>query len=126
MTIDTRNEVLVTCENTPLMELLEHLAKDHAPDLDYCLENLGLDYTVASKPRPKKSARTIQEFFELSIGTIVEFPGVGLFYKIAFNAWVKPKDLPYSLPLKGNDDMARIWVDIEAPARILFTPEVQA
>ena len=40
MTITTRNEVLVTCDNTPLMELLEHLAKDHAPDLDYCLAML--------------------------------------------------------------------------------------
>ena len=37
MTIHTRNEVLVTCENTPLMELLRHLAHDHPEDVDYCL-----------------------------------------------------------------------------------------
>ena len=124
MTIHTRNEVLVTYQDAPLRELLRHLEKDHSLDLDYCLDNLGWgDMRPEEKPR---TVRTIQEFFELSIGTIVEFPGVGLFYKIAFNGWVKPKDLPYSLPIKGNDDMARIWVDIETPARIVFTPEVQA
>ena len=122
MTITTRNEVLVTCENTPLMELLEHLAKDHAPDLDYCLDELGLTYTAASKPQ---EVRTRQEFLDLPIGTVVKIPVAGTYHKTALNAWVAPNDLPYSSPIRGNDDMWAFTISVNAPARVMFTPEVQ-
>ncbi|WP_288855650.1 hypothetical protein [uncultured Corynebacterium sp.] len=123
MTIHTRNEVLVTCEGTPLMELLGHLAKDHAPDLDYCLDELGLDYTVASKPQ---EVHTRQEFFDLPIGTVVKIPVAGTYYKTAMNAWVKPNDLPYSTPIRGNDDMWAFTISVNSPATVVYTPEVQA
>ena len=51
MTITTRNEVLVTCQDAPLMELLQNLINNHPEDVDYCLDELGLDYTAASEPR---------------------------------------------------------------------------
>ncbi|WP_068802090.1 hypothetical protein [Corynebacterium phoceense] len=121
MSIITRNEVLVTCENTPLMELLEHLAKDHAPDLDYCLDELGLTYTAASKPQ---EVRTRQEFFNLPIGTVVKIPHVGTYYKIGISSWVK--QLPESRPIHGNDAMWSFTISVNAPATVMFTPEVQA
>ena len=125
MTIHTQNEVLVTCQDTPLMELLGHLAKDHAPDLDYCLDELGLTYTAASKPQ---EVRTRQEFFDLPLGTVVKIPHVGTYYKTAINAWAwfKAKNLPLSTPSHGNDDMANFTISVNTPATILFTPEVQA
>ena len=123
MTIKTRNEVLVTCENTPLMELLEHLAQDHAPDLDYCLENLGLDYTATNEPR---EVSTKQGFLDLPLGTVVEIPHVGTYYKTALRAWIKPNDLSYSSTFYGNADLWGFTISVNAPARVLFTPEVQA
>ena len=102
------------------MELLAHLAKDHAPDLDYCLDELGLDYTVANKPQ---EVHTRQEFFNLPIGTVVKIPHVGTYYKTAINAWTKPSDLPYDSPIHGNDDMWGFTISVNAPATVVFTPE---
>lgn len=127
MTIRTRNEVLVTCQDAPLMELLQHLAKDHAPDLDYCL-NL-MDWYDDREPKAEtQTARTRQEFLDLPLGTVVKIPHVGTYYKTAINAWawVKAKNLPLSTPSHGNDDMANFTISVNAPATILFTPEVQA
>ena len=123
MTIATRNEVLVTCKHAPLMELLKHLAKDHTPDLDYCLDTLGLTHTVASDPQ---EVHTRQEFFDLPLGTVVKIPHVGTYYKTAINAWTKPSDLPYASPIHGNDDMWAFTISVNAPATVVFTPEVQA
>ena len=125
MTITTRNEVLVTCQDTPLMELLEHLLIDHAPDLEYCLDNLGINRMVPNEPR---AVRTRQEFLDLPIGAVVKIPHVGTYYKTAINAWawVKAKNLPLSTPSHGNDDMANFTISVNAPAVVLFTPEVQA
>lgn len=123
MTIATRNEVLVTCQDAPLMELLEHLLIDHAPDLEYCLDNLGINRMVPNEPRV---VRTRQEFLDLPIGTVVKIPVAGTYYKTALNAWVAPNDLPYSSPIRGNDDMWAFTISVNAPATILFTPEVQA
>lgn len=121
MTIETRNEVLVTCDNAPLMELLEHLVKDHAPDLDYCLEELGLTYTATNEPR---EVSTKQEFLDLPLGTVVEIPHVGTYYKTALRAWIKPNDLSYSSTFYGNDDMWAFTISVNAPATVVFTPEV--
>ena len=123
MTIHTRNEVLVTCQDTPLMELLEHLLIDHAPDLEYCLDNLGINRMVPNEPRV---VRTQQEFFDLPIGTVVKIPHVGTYYKTAINAWTKPSDLPYASPIRGNDDMWAFTISVNAPATVVFTPEVRA
>ena len=125
MTLTTRNEVLVTCENTPLMELLEHLAKDHAPDLDYCLAML--DWYDGREPQEAtQKVHTRQEFLDLPLGTVVKIPHVGTYYKTAINAWTKPSDLPYASPIHGNDDMWAFTISVNAPATVVFTPEVQA
>ena len=121
MTITTRTEVLVTCENTPLMELLEHLEKDHSLDLDYCLENIGINRMA---PNETQTVSTRQEFFNLPIGTVVKIPHVGTYYKIGINSWVK--QLPESRPIHGNDAMWAFTISVNAPAEVLFTPEVQA
>ena len=123
MTNTTQKEVLVTCQDAQLMELLEHLLIDHAPDLEYCLDNLGINRMVPNEPRV---VRTQQEFFDLPIGTVVKIPHVGTYYKTAINAWTKPSDLPYASPIRGNDDMWAFTISVNAPATILFTPEVQA
>ena len=123
MTITTRNEVLVTCHDTPLMELLEHLLIDHAPDLEYCLDELGWH----GNHEPKAAAQTVstrQEFFNLPIGTVVKIPHVGTYYKIGINSWVK--QLPESRPIHGNDAMWAFTISVNAPATVVFTPEVQA
>ena len=123
MTIHTRNEVLVTCQDTPLTKLLKHLAKDHAPDLDYCLDELGLTYTAANEPQ---TVRTRQEFLDLPLGTVVKIPHVGTYYKTALNAWIKPNDLSYSSTFYDNDDVWGFTITVNTPARVVFTPEVQA
>ena len=119
MTIHTRNEVLVTCQDTPLMELLEHLVKDHAPDLDYCLENLGLDYTVASEPR---EVRTQQEFLDLPIGTVVNTEDDETLYKIGEGEWTEARYLgnTFFRVIRSTDRLS------ESAAHVVFTPEVQA
>ncbi len=107
------------------MELLEHLLIDHAPDLEYCLDNLGINRMVPNEPRV---VRTQQEFLDLPLGTVVKIPHVGTYYKTAINAWawVKAKNLSLSTPSHGNDDMANFTISVNAPATVLFTPEVQA
>lgn len=121
MTIETRNEVLVTCQDAPLTELLEHLLIDHSLDLDYCLEELGLDYTAANEPQ---EVRTQQDFIDLPIGTVVKIPNVGTYYKITASSWVKDINLPWSTPTHGNGDMWGFTVTVNAPATVVFTPEV--
>ena len=123
MTIDTRNEVLVTCQDAPLRELLRHLVAEHPEDMDYCLDNLGINRMVPNEPQ---TVRTQQEFFDLPIGTVVKIPHVGTYYKTAINAWTKSSDLPYASPIRGNDDMWSFTIRVNAPATVVFTPEVQA
>ena len=107
------------------MELLEHLVKDHAPDLDYCLYTLGW----YGDHEPKAAAQTVstrQEFFDMPLGTVVKIPVAGTYYKTAINAWTKPSDLPYASPIRGNDDMWGFTISVNTPATVVFTPEVQA
>ena len=120
MTITTRNEVLVTCQDAPLMELLQNLINNHPEDVDYCLDELGLDYTAASEPR---EVSTQQEFLDLPLGTVVKIPVAGTYYKTAIHAWTKSSDLPCAGPIRGNDEMANFTISVNAPATILFTPE---
>ena len=125
MTIDTRNEVLVTCQDTPLMELLRHLVAEHPEDMDYCLDTLGWH----GNPEPQEEAQTVrtrQEFFDLPLGTVVKIPHVGTYCKTAINAWTKPSDFPYASPIHSNNDMWSFTISVNAPAAVVFTPEVQA
>ena len=122
MTIDTRNEVLVTCQDAQLMELLQHLVAEHAEDVDHCLENIGWD----KDREPQEEAQTVrtrQEFFNLPLGTVVKIPVAGTYYKMAINAWTKPSDLPYASPIQSNDDMWGFTISVNAPAAVVFTPE---
>ena len=123
MTITTRTEVIVTCQDAPLMELLRHLAHDHPEDVDYCLDELGLDYTAASEPR---EVSTQQEFHDLPLGTVVKIPVAGTYYKTAIHAWTKSSDLPYASPVHSNDDMANFTISVNVPFTVVFIPEVQA
>lgn len=126
MTIETRNEVLVTCQDAPLMELLEHLEKDHAPDLDYCLENLGLDYTAANEPQEEaQTVRTPQDFIDLPIGAVVKIPADGTYYKITSNFWSIPRNVTNAIRWHTNEDMASFTISVNAPATVVFAPEVQ-
>ena len=125
MTITTRNEVLVTCQDAPLMELLRHLAHDHPEDVDYCLENLGWHDDREPKAEPP-AVRTPQEFLDLPLGTVVKIPHVGTYYKTAINAWTKPSDLPYSSHIHSNADMWGFTISVNTPATVMFTPEVRA
>ena len=107
------------------MELLEHLLIDHAPDLEYCLDELGWH----GNHEPKAAAQTVstrQEFFNLPIGTVVKIPHVGTYYKTAINAWTKPSDFPYASPIHTNNDMWSFTISVNAPATVVFTPEVKA
>ena len=125
MTITTRNEVLVTCENTPLMELLQHLVAEHPEELDYCLSLMGWYNDREPKAEPQ-TVRTRQEFLDLPLGTVVKIPHVGTYYKTAINAWTKPSDFPYASPIHSNNDMWSFTISVNAPATVMFTPEVRA
>ena len=105
------------------MELLRHLAHDHPEDVDYCLSLMDW----YDDREPKAAAQTVstrQEFFNLPIGTVVKIPHVGTYYKIGINSWVK--QLPESRPIHGNDAMWAFTISVNAPATVVFTPEVQA
>ena len=125
MTITTRNEVLATCQDAQLMELLEHLTKDHSLDLDYCLEELGWDKDREPQAETQ-GVRTRQEFHDLPLGTVVKIPVAGTYYKTAIHAWTKSSDLPCAGPIHGNDDMANFTISVNTPATVMFTPEVRA
>lgn len=112
MTIRTRNEVLVTCEDTPLMELLKHLAKDHAPDLDYCLEELGLE------PQPQLLTE-LEQVEELATGTIIK-DADGNLYCSCGKWWASLESIS-----RGFFDEI-LATSIQLPIVVVFTPEVQA
>lgn len=123
MTIATRNEVLVTCNNAPLMELLRHLAKDHAPDLDYCLENLGIVGTRLEEPKPRK-LNVSTDLEDAPVGTIVDTKD-GPHMKVWRDKWLWIADdggysqthLKYT---ESDRSMSRKYT-----ATVLWTPEVQ-
>lgn len=105
------------------MELLRHLVAEHVEDMEYCLDTLDW-YSDREPKATTQTVRTRQEFFDLPLGTVVEIPAIGTYYKTAINAWVKPQNLPYSRPIHGNDDMGDFIISVNEPATVLFTPEV--
>ena len=124
MTIDTRNEVLVTCQDTPLMELLEHLVKDHAPDLDYCLDNLGIVGTRLEEPKPRK-LNVSTDFEDAPVGTIVDTID-GPHMKISEDRWLWIADDRGENRTKIEVVVSDLSMSSKYIATVLWTPEVQA
>lgn len=77
---------------------------------------------VGNEPRPKQNARTIQEFFELPIGTVVNTEDDETLYKIGEDEWTEARYLGniFLRVLRSSD-----WLS-ESAATVVFTPEVQA
>lgn len=123
MTIETRNEVLVSCENSPLMELLRHLAKDHAPDLDYCLDELGLTYTAASKPKPRELTE-LADFEDAPVDTIVDTKD-GPHMKIFDNGWLWLADGRGENRTSAEFAEPNIIMSSKYIATVLWMPEAQ-
>ena len=97
------------------MELLEHLAKDHAPDLDYCLDNLGINRMV---PQPRLLTEPAQ-IKRLAPGTIIKDADGKLYYSCG-EWWA------------SLESIRRVVIEeilatsIKLPATVVFTPEVRA
>lgn len=118
MTITTRNEVLVSCENTPLMELLEHLAKDHSLDLDYCLEELGWHAQLGLEPQPRLLTEPAQ-IKRLAPGTIIKDADGKLHYNCD-KWWASLESIS-----RGVIDEI-LATSIQLPATVVYSPEVRA
>ena len=118
MTIATRNEVLVTCQDAQLMELLEHLEKDHAPDLDYCLDTLGWYAQLGIEPQPRLLTEPAQ-IKRLAPGTIIKDADGKLHYNCG-KWWASMESIARSV----IDEI--LATSIQLPATVVFTPEVQA
>ena len=124
MTIATRNEVLVTCDNAPLMELLGHLAKDHAPDLDYCLEKLGIVGTRLEEPKLRKLNKCA-EFVVAPVGTIVDTED-GPHMKIANDRWLWIADKFGDNKTYIHQSESDTTISMDYTGTVLWTPEGQA
>ena len=124
MTITTRNEVLVTCQDAPLMELLEHLEKDHSLDLDYCLENLGIVGTRIEEPKPRK-LNVSTDFEDAPVGTIVDTLD-GPHMKIFENGWLWLADNLGKNRTSPELVDTDILMSSKYIATVLWTPKVQA
>ena len=103
MTIRTRNEVLVTCENTPLMELLEHIGR---------YAQLGVE------PQPRLLTEPAQ-VKRLAPGTIIKDADGKLHYSCG-KWWASLESIR-----RGVIDEI-LTTSIQLPATVVFTPEVQA
>ena len=118
MTIDTRNEVLVTCHDTPLMELLRHLEKDHSLDLDYCLSRMDWYVQLGVEPQPRLLTEPAQ-IKRLDPGTIIKDADGKLHYNCD-KWWASLESIS-----RGIIDEI-LTTSIRLPATVVFTPEVQA
>ena len=118
MTITTRNEVLVTCDNAPLMELLRHLEKDHSLDLDYCLENIGWHDDRGMEPQPQLLTEQAQ-IKRLAPGTIIKDADGKLHYNCG-KWWASME----SIRRRVIDEI--LATSIQLPATVVYTPGVQA
>ena len=118
MTIRTRNEVLVTCQDAPLMELLEHLGKDHSLDLDYCLENIGWDKELGLEPRTRLLTEPAQ-VEGLAPGTIIKDADGKLRYNCD-RWWASMESIA-----RGVIEEI-LATSIQLPATVVFTPGVRA
>ena len=118
MTIDTRNEVLVTCQDAPLMELLRHLEKDHSLDLDYCLEHIGRYVQLGMETQPQLLTESAQ-VKGLAPGTIIKDADGKLYYNCD-KWWASLESIS-----RGVIDEI-LATSIQLPATVVYTPEVQA
>ena len=118
MTIHTRNEVLVTCDNAPLMELLRHLEKDHSLDLDYCLSRMDWYAQLGVEPQPRLLTEPAQ-IKQLAPGTIIKDADGKLHYSCG-KWWASMESIS-----RGVIDEI-LATSIQLPATVVFTPEVKA
>ena len=103
MTITTRTEVIVTCENTPLMELLEHIGR---------YVQLGMETQPRLLTEPAQVKR-------LAPGTIIKDADGKLHYSCG-KWWASLGSIYRGIV---NEVLA---TSIQLPAAVVFTPEVQA
>ena len=117
MTITTRNEVLVTCQDAPLMQLLEHLEKDHSLDLDYCLSRMDW-YAQLGIAQPRLLTEPAQ-VKGLAPGTIIKDADGKLHYSCG-KWWASLGSIYRGIV---NEILA---TSMQLPATVVFTPEVRA
>ena len=117
MTITTRNEVLVTCQDAPLMELLRHLVAEHDEDVDYCLSLMDW-YAQLGIAQPRLLTEPAQ-VKGLAPGTIIKDADGKLHYSCG-KWWASLGSIYRGIV---NEILA---TSIQLPATVVFTPEVQA
>ena len=103
MTITTRTEVVVTCQDTPLMELLEHIGR---------YVQLGME----TQPRLLTEPAQIKR---LDPGTIIKDADGKLHYNC--DKWWASLE---SIRRRVIEEI--LATSIRLPATVVFTPEVQA
>ena len=118
MTIHTRNEVLVTCQDAQLMELLQHLVAEHPEELDYCLSLMDWYAQLGVEPQPRLLTEPTQ-INRLAPGTIIKDADSKLYYNC--DKWWASLD---SLRRGVIDEI--LATSIQLPATVIYTPEVQA
>ena len=118
MTITTRNEVLVTCQDAPLRELLRHLVAEHAEELDYCLSLMDWYAQLGVEPQPRLLTEPTQ-IKRLDPGTIIKDADGKLHYNCD-KWWASLESIH-----RGVIEEI-LATSIQLPATVVFTPEVQA
>ena len=103
MTITTRTEVVVTCQDTPLMELLEHIGR---------YAQLGVE------PQPRLLTEPAQ-IKRLDPGTIIKDADGKLHYNC--DKWWASLE---SIRRRVIEEI--LATSIRLPATVIYTPEVQA
>ena len=109
MTIHTRNEVLVTCQDAPLKELLRHLIHNHPENVDCCI---GMETQPQLLTEPAQVKR-------LAPGTIIKDADGKLHYNCG-QWWASLGSIYRGIV---NEILA---TSIQLPATVIYTPEVQA
>ena len=118
MTITTRNEVLATCQDAPLMELLRHLVAEHPEDVDYCLSRMDWYAQLGVEPQPRLLTEPAQ-IKRLDLGTIIKDADGKLYYNCG-QWWASLE----SIRRRVIEEI--LATSIRLPATVVFTPEVQA
>ena len=118
MTIHTQNEVLVTCQDAPLRELLRHLVAEHAEDVDYCLSLMDWYAQLGVEPQPRLLTEPAQ-IKRLDPGTIIKDADGKLHYNCG-KWWASMESIS-----RGVIDEI-LATSIQLPVVVLFTPGVKA
>ena len=118
MTIHTQNEVLVTCQDAPLRDLLRHLVAEHAEDVDYCLSLMDWYAQLGVEPQPRLLTEPAQ-IKRLDPGTIIKDADGKLHYNCG-KWWASMESIR-----RGVIDEV-LATSIQLPATVAYTPEVQA